>query len=61
MSEKFVAYLRKEHRRLEQELETASRQKVLDQFLISRLKKLKLHIRDQIALHESTTNAGIAA
>lgn len=61
MSDKFVAYLRKEHDRLERELEDARRQRALDQFLIARLKKLKLHIRDQIAVHERVTDPGLAA
>ena len=61
MSDKFVAYLRKEHDRLERELDITSRERIPDQFLIARLKKLKLHIRDQIALHESRAQAGRAA
>lgn len=52
MSDKFVAYLRKEHERLENEIAAALKERFHDQVLIARLKKLKLAIKDQIALHE---------
>jgi hypothetical protein len=61
MSDKFVAYLRKEYERLERELAAASRQKPIDQFHLARLKKLKLAIRDQIAVHERPAQSERAA
>jgi hypothetical protein len=52
MSDKYIDYLKREHARLEGELEQASRQLVPDQMAIARLKKLKLAIKDQITWHE---------
>ena len=51
MSDRFIAYLKREHARLESELERANRQRVPDQMAIARLKKLKLAIKDQITRH----------
>jgi len=52
MSDRFVEYLKREHARLENELERANKMVVPDQMTIARLKKLKLAVKDQIAWHE---------
>ena len=52
MSEEFVDYLKREHQRLERELESASQRRFPDQLEIARLKKLKLAVRDQITANE---------
>ena len=52
MSDKFVAYLKKEHQRLEREIEAALKKLRPDDLLLARLKKLKLAIKDEIARHE---------
>ena len=52
MSDKYIDYLKREHARLESELERANRMVVPDQMTIARLKKLKLAIKDQITWHE---------
>jgi hypothetical protein len=52
MSERFIDYLKREHSRLDAELEQANKQIVPDQMLIARLKKLKLAVKDQIVWHE---------
>lgn len=52
MSDKFIAYLKREHQRLETEIEAAMRQVRPDDLLLVRLKKLKLAIKDQIARYE---------
>ena len=52
MSDKFIAYLKREHARLESELDRANRQRIPDQMTIARLKKLKLAIKDQITRYE---------
>lgn len=52
MSDRFVTYLKREHARLESELDRATRQTVPDHMLIARLKKLKLAVKDQISWHE---------
>jgi hypothetical protein len=52
MSDKFIDYLKREHARLESELDQANKQLVPDQMTIARLKKLKLAIKDQITWHE---------
>ena len=61
MSDKFVAYLKREHARLESELDRANRQRVPDQMAIARLKKLKLAIEDQITRHERSVRHDRAA
>lgn len=52
MSERYIDDLKREYSRLAAELEQANRQIVSDQMLISRLKKLRLAVKDQIAWHE---------
>lgn len=52
MSDRYIDYLKREHARLESELDGARSQTVPDQMTIARLKKLKLAIKDQITWHE---------
>lgn len=52
MSDRYIDYLKREHARLERELDCARRQTVPDHMMIARLKKLKLAIKDQITWHE---------
>lgn len=52
MSERYIDYLKREHSRLDAEIEHANKQIVLDQMLILRLKKLKLAVKDQIVWQE---------
>jgi len=61
MSDKFVAYLKREHARLESEIDEANRLIVPDQMLIARLKKLKLAVKDQIAWLERPMRCDRAA
>ena len=61
MSDRYIDYLRREHARLENELDRASRQMAPDQLAIARLKKLKLAVKDQIAWHERPMSAERAA
>jgi hypothetical protein len=49
MSENHLAYLRREHARLEAEINREAHRPRPDELLIARLKKLKLAIKDQIA------------
>ncbi|MBB3925724.1 hypothetical protein GGR43_001439 [Sphingobium jiangsuense] len=49
MSDKHLDYLRREHARLEAEIDLASRGLRPDEVAIARLKKLKLAVKDQIA------------
>jgi len=49
MSDKHLDYLKREHARLENEIELAARGPRPDEVAIARLKKLKLAIKDQIA------------
>lgn len=49
MSGKHIDYLRREHARLEAEIDQEAQQRRPDEVLIARLKKLKLAVRDQIA------------
>ena len=49
MSKSILPYLKREHARLEQEIEQECRGKRPDQVAIARLKKLKLVLKDQIA------------
>jgi hypothetical protein len=53
MSETYMAYLRREHARLDAEIERETRVVRPDQVMIARLKKLKLAVKDQIAAQES--------
>jgi Protein of unknown function (DUF465). len=52
MSDKFIDYLKREHARLESELDRATKQVMPDKMTVARLKKLKLAIKDQITWHE---------
>lgn len=61
MSAEFVAYLKREHDRLERELEAATKRRDPDQFEIARLKKLKLAVRDQIAANQQIIRIDQAA
>jgi hypothetical protein len=47
-------YLRREHARLDVEIERASRERRPDEILIARLKKLKLAVKDQMAAFGAT-------
>jgi hypothetical protein len=49
MSSKHIQYLRREHARLEAEIDREARRGLPDEVLIARLKKLKLAVKDQIA------------
>ncbi|MGL3822983.1 YdcH family protein [Sphingopyxis sp. R3-92] len=48
MSSTHIEYLRREHARLEAEIDRAARQRRPDEVLIARLKKLKRAVKDQI-------------
>ena len=61
MSAEFVEYLKREHDRLERELDTAMNRRFPDQFEIARLKKLKLALRDEIAANEQVIHIEQAA
>lgn len=52
MSENHLAYLRREHARLEAEIDREARRPRPDELLIARLKKLKLAVKDQLASWE---------
>jgi hypothetical protein len=49
MSERFLHYLRREHARLEDSIESEQQRPLPDQLQLARLKKLKLAVRDRIA------------
>lgn len=49
MSSKHIDYLRREHARLDAEIDREVQKRRPDEILIARLKKLKLAIKDQIA------------
>jgi len=53
MSNRFLAYLEREHARLEQALAVAERGRLPDSFEIARIKKQKLIVKDQIAHWQS--------
>ena len=55
MSSKHIDYLRREHARLDAEIDREARQRRPDEVLIARLKKLKLAIKDQIAAWSNDT------
>lgn len=61
MSDRYIDYLKREHARLENELDRASRQAAPNELTIARLKKLKLAVEDQIACHERPMQADRAA
>ena len=52
MSDNFIAYLKREHARLDRALNQASRRTVPDQIAVARFKKLRLAVKDQIVQHE---------
>ncbi len=56
-----IHYLRREHARLEAEIDRETRQRVPDEVLIARLKKLKLAVKDQIAAWSSETGGSRVA
>jgi len=53
MSNRFLAYLEREHARLEQALAVAERRRPPDGFEVARIKKQKLIVKDQIAHWQS--------
>ena len=55
MSSKHIDYLRREHVRLDAEIDREARQRRPDEVLIARLKKLKLAVKDQIAAWSNDT------
>jgi len=61
MSSKHIEYLRREHARLEAEIDRETRQRRPDEVLIARLKKLKLAVKDQIAAWSSDTGSSRVA
>ncbi len=61
MSSKHIEYLRREHARLEAEIDREARQRRPDEVLIARLKKLKLAVKDQIAAWSRDTGDNRAA
>ena len=61
MSTKHIHYLRRAHARLEAEIDREARQRVPDEVLIARLKKLKLAVKDQIAAWSSETGGSRVA
>ncbi len=61
MSSKHIDYLRREHARLEAEIDREARQRRPDEILIARLKKLKLVIKDEIAAWSSEAGGSRAA
>ena len=58
---KHIHYLQREHARLEAEIDREARQRVPDEVLIARLKKLKLAVKDQIAAWSSETGGSRVA
>ena len=58
---KHIHYLRREHARLEAEIDWEAQQRVPDEVLIARLKKLKLAVKDQIAAWSSETGGSRVA
>ncbi len=61
MSRNHLDYLRREHARLEAEIDRAARRPRPDELLIARLKKLKLAIKDQLASWQRDLSADRAA
>ena len=61
MSERFLAYLRREHARLQDLIDSEQRRPLPDQLQLARLKKLKLVVRDQIAELENEASETRAA
>jgi hypothetical protein len=60
-SDYFLAYLQREHARLDGEVRVEERRPLPDQLLVARLKKLKLAIRDQMAEHSAVGQSSRAA
>ena len=61
MSETYLQYLRREHARLDAEIDREARRRLHDEVLIARLKKLKLAVKDQIAAWSSDTGGSRVA
>jgi len=61
MSSKHINYLRREHARLDAEIEREAQRLRPDEVLIARLKKLKLAIKDQIAAWHSDSGGSRVA
>ena len=61
MSEHFLRYLQREHARLEAAIADEQRRPQPDGIEISRLKKAKLMVRDQLAMWEQDAFEGVAA
>lgn len=61
MSSKHIHYLRREHARLEAEIDREARQRLPDEVLIARLKKLKLAVKEQIAAWSNDTGGSRVA
>ena len=52
MTDRYLEYLSREHARLEDEIRRESKRPRPDEVLIARLKKLKLALKDQMAMLE---------
>ena len=61
MSDNHLEYLRREHARLEAEIDTEARRPRPDELLIARLKKLKLAVKDQLASWQQDLGTGRVA
>jgi hypothetical protein len=61
MSSKHIDYLRREHARLDAEIEREAQKRPPDEVLIARLRKLKLAVKDQIAAWSRDTGGNRAA
>jgi hypothetical protein len=60
-SEDRLAVLREEHRQLDQEIAKLASSPEIDQIEVQRLKKRKLHLKDEIALLENAIIPDIIA
>ncbi|MBY8823299.1 YdcH family protein [Sphingomonas colocasiae] len=56
-----MSYLKREHARLDAEIERASRERRPDEILIARLKTLKLAVKDQMAACRESSGDSRAA
>lgn len=61
ISSKHIEYFRREHARLEAEIDPEPRQRLPDEVLIARHKKLKLAVKDQIATWSNDTGGSRVA
>lgn len=61
MSSKHIDYLRREHARLDAEIEREAHKRLPDELLIARLKKLKLALKDQISAWSRDTGGSRVA